>query len=142
MRKFGVLICMLAIAACQSGESQSSDDGEARALEKEVIRIHDEVMPKMNDIRNLEKRFNALLASGDLTTNNTALIQTAVLNLKEADSLMWDWMHNYNVPGEKAGVAEKMKYLASEKVRIETCAEKMLSSINEGEKLIQKLGEQ
>ena len=59
--------------------------------------------------------------------------------LEAGDSLMWDWMHNYNKP-EEAPMDSIYAYLQKEKQRVMKVRDVMLASIEHAESLTQKLG--
>jgi hypothetical protein len=88
------------VSACQNEEQ-----AKVEKLEKEVMMIHDAVMPKMGELVTLEgsisKKITHLDSLLQITPNDTALQQslkqslTLASQLKKADEGMMDWMHKY-----------------------------------------------
>ena len=70
----------------------SKSGNETDLLFQEIMDVHDEVMPKMGKIRNLEKQFrSAALTSPDATE----LMRQAEV-LASANEAMMNWMRNFN----------------------------------------------
>jgi len=110
---------------------------ELEALESEVMRVHDESMLGMSDIKSLQRELKKL----DLGLYPAAE-QTALDNAKEyliiADSLMWDWMHNYKNPD--FGDGEKAKsYLESEFAKISRVDSLMTTAVEIGSNTLDEL---
>ena len=138
-----LLLIVVALSACGESESNVTDDAaddaviaELRAIERQVMEVHDEVMPKMGELNNTRKKLE--LAS-ESESQYAESIETAIAHLNEADSLMWDWMHNYQRPDYEADLDIARTYLENEMKRVEVMKEKMLSSIDDGSALLQKL---
>lgn len=59
----------------------------------EVMKVHDEVMPKMSELNNISKQ----LKEKSQVIKDEVLqpkIIAAIKDLKKADEGMWEWMHN------------------------------------------------
>lgn len=128
MKKFtywSILFLLILQCACKS----NGKDSELSALEEKVMEVHDEVMPEIKYMTKLEKQLKALNVESEIGKNGVA---TLITNLVEADSLMWDWMHNYKVPKEKT-VEETKAYLQGQLDKIQIVSNKMKSSIKEAE---------
>ena len=130
---------LLIFAACAGDRTKHTLASEISALEAEVIRIHDDVMPKMSDIARLME----IMAT---ESENTALdsltheeIDKAVSLLEAGDSLMWEWMHNYRLP-ENVTADSIHAYLQNEKLRMTKVRDTMVKGIANAEQLVQKLG--
>ncbi len=136
----------LTMAACvgpDEGESEDVADkdsivAELHALEKEVIDVHDEIMPRMAILNNAHVKLIRQREDDDLSAEQRTILHTAILHLEEADSLMWDWMHNYSRPDYEGNLDSIRIYLANEKVTVLHMKEKFLSSMAEGEALLVK----
>lgn len=133
---------ILSIGACKSANDESETDSgqeELIALEKEVIAIHDEVMPKMGHISQLKTELEKAAENAALEEKVQLQIAQSIQNLELGDSLMWEWMHNYAKP-ESAPADSVKLYLENEKIRINRVSETMLTSIKNAESLLQQLG--
>ena len=65
-------------------------------------------------------------------------LSNAIQHLEEADSLMWDWMHNFNRPNYSGNLDSVQAYLENEQIRVQYMKEKFLSSVDEGAALLIK----
>ncbi|GAB3989188.1 hypothetical protein GCM10028807_13550 [Spirosoma daeguense] len=140
----GLLSLAFAISSCDSGEA-------VKESENEVFAIHDEVMPKIDDIMKLRKMLNkhvatidSLKASGSATTTlrsdeEKAQATRLIQNLTVADSLMMNWMDRYN--GDtlaKLSSDEALRYLADQKEQITDVKAKVKTSIEQATEFLQK----
>ena len=142
MKTFWVIcgLAFMAIVGCQ-GDEKPHDGGKAdliNEMKKEVIAMHDEVMPKMGDIARLKENLETELGNVALDSSIYIQINERITALVEGDSLMWEWMHNFSVP--QTSEDSVLLYLKSEKSRIDHVANKMHESINQAESLLLKLG--
>lgn len=124
--RLGIGLMMLAIftlTACNQGGER------VKETEDEVMAIHDEVMPKMQDIMNLKKKLSAKLLELDslqqegVSSNTLAEQRVKALDLSRdltmADSLMMDWMYQYRGDSAKALPAgDALGYFRLEKDKI------------------------
>ena len=135
---FFVGLLAMIVACGRNGQKNVTTD-EIVALEKEVIQIHDEVMPKMSDIARLMDILDKESANSNLDSLTKSEISKAIAMLQSGDSLMWEWMHNYSVP-EDVSPDSVHAYLQSEKIRMTTIRDVMEDGIKYAEALAQKLG--
>jgi len=123
------IIFLLIIGVCLSGCREKSP------LEKEVIAIHDEVMPKMGDIHQAKKKLRKLLTSStDSIPKNTIL--NMITDLENADEGMMTWMVEWDVPTEEP---QKTEYLLKEKEKITKVKVDMLNSLKKANDYIEKI---
>lgn len=133
---------LLIMLACDSKTAQLEQ------LEKEVFDIHDEVMPKMGQIMELQKSVSneiALLdsllqlkANDSLKLRKDTALQLSTA-LKTADEGMMNWMHAYNGDSIKTLTTEvAIKTLQVEKEKITTVKTQMLESIAKAEAFLKK----
>ena len=137
------LAFVFALYSCgenNSVKTESEDDPtlEVRKLEKEVIDVHDEVMPKLAELNNTRKKLIDKLYSPD-SVGNSLVINETIDRLEEADSLMWDWMHNYSRPDYSTNLDSIRNYLDAELVKVRVMRDKFWSSFNDGNKLLDEL---
>lgn len=94
----------LLIAGCKSNSSaETSESGEStelQTMEAEVMVIHDEVMPKMNDINDLSAQLREIRSNVVEDENGKSVspegLDDALKSLKLAEQAMWDWMKAYS----------------------------------------------
>lgn len=107
-----VLSLPLLLSSCDSPKAKEE------ALAKQVLELHDEVMPKMQDMMRLRKELKKQKSTLDSTSLENATIDTLILNLENADKGMMDWMHNYNGGQNLYTHEEVMNYLEAEKEKM------------------------
>lgn len=141
----GATALLLSLTACSN-----TGDEQLQNTEKEVFAIHDEVMPRLDEVMKLRKqltqRIDSLDKAGTTTQEAAATVQTddekaqAILlskHLKEADSLMMDWMSRYNADTLKQLEPEQgLRYLEQEKEKITNVKSKINTSIEEARKYL------
>ena len=132
MYRFFSLLTLLLLISCGSKTQQELD-----ALEAEVMRIHDESMLGMSDLKAMQRDLAKIDASKLEDPLQNELIGTRKL-LAFADSLMWDWMHNYSAP-DKSKVVEAKDYLNTQLVKINRVDQLMSNSIEAGDKLYKRI---
>jgi hypothetical protein len=123
---------------CNS-EGSNDNQSETLLLEKEVLAIHDEVMPRMSEIEELRSALKDEAMNASLDSTYLQAIHESMKALEAGDSLMWDWMHNYNKP-ENLSVDSLKVYLTAEKEKIAGVSTSMKNAIADAQGLLQKLG--
>ncbi len=137
MKKVVFTVLVALIASCNSNNQQSENTSKM----KEVIAIHDQVMPKMGTLARLARELNEKMeAEGE---NDE--IEQAVKDLGAAKTNMMDWMRDF---GGKFSADEilkgaeisddKMKLLLEEEVEIIQVRDQILNSIQRAEILLAK----
>lgn len=133
MNKFLYLIPLLFILSCQPSGKEQVD---LKALKNEVFDIHDEVMPKMGDLRRVRK---AIMLQADsiqaLDSVGADRLIEASDKLAAANESMMDWMRNFD-PDFEGTYEERLQYLNQQKEGIIQVRDDMLSSLEAGEKII------
>lgn len=150
MTKFVFSIARLLIIgtflwACQSGEDA------VKQAENGVFAIHDEVMPKIDDVMKLRKQLNQRISAADSASavgsaagalrTDEEKDQARLLsrNLTNADSLMMNWMSRYN--GDtlaKLSPDDALRYLSDQKDQITDVKTKLNTSIDEARQFLDK----
>jgi hypothetical protein len=129
--------------------SCSSNKEKVHELEGEVLTMHDEVMPKMDEIMSLKMRLSKKIVALDslqnegISGNNVAeeRSKAADLNqkLNESDRLMMGWMNEYRGDSAKNLSAEEaIVYFENEKKKIEEVKLVTLKSINDAKSFLDK----
>lgn len=128
-----LLFLLMSLFACKS----PSDDAAVAEMHRQVMEVHDEVMPKMGDIYKTKKRLKALLTehieSADSTRSNLLI---AIKNLEDADDGMMQWMSDFKSGYKGKTDQETIAYLKSEKDKISQVSLDMKTAIANGQKLI------
>lgn len=144
MKYTGLIWSLFILTSCGKDAKQE----KLASLETEVMAIHDEVMPKMDDIMNLKSQLSKKIQSIDSMQNvgissNTLAeqrIQAVDLNqkLNESDKLMMDWMHAYKGDSAKKLKSEEaIAYFEKEREKILLVKQNTLKSVQEAKTFLE-----
>jgi hypothetical protein len=120
--------------------SCETDKKSVEELQADVIEVHDEVMPKMDDIMKLKAQLKLIKADTAevLPSDELILVNNLIDNLEKADKSMMNWMRNYDSLMEGMSEEEKLTYLMKEEAAIKLVKQKMLSAISEAKIFLEK----
>lgn len=132
MKKSFALILLIGVVSCiKSKENNSQDaptDDPNKVLYNQVMDIHDEVMPRMDDIMKLKRELKQTIEnSASLVPEKRKEIEHKILQLDSAGKAMMDWMADFR-PEDYTG-DDLRAYLESEMERIKKVKETMLEAI-------------
>lgn len=110
---------------------------KAAELQKQVFAVHDEVMPKMDDIYTyrkdlLEVKSNAAASQKSLSEADKSEISKVCDSLTVAQIAMEDWMHGYKADIETASTSQKISYFEAELPKIQKVRSTMLRIVELG----------
>jgi hypothetical protein len=132
-------IIALAIVGCQKSEHAHHNEGNATEsdstntiLYNQVMDIHDEVMPKMEDLYNLKKDLQAKLAAAPADAKQG--IELKIAEIDSASTMMEDWMHEFNPPADTTDKEQIRSYLEGEMVKVKRVKEAMIHALSTDEK--------
>ena len=108
----------------------SSESEAENILYKEVMAIHDEVMPLMGELMAMNKKVKQEDSTSQEATELTA-------NLEDANEAMMNWMRKFNPNIENMTHEETMNYLEEEKKKIMEVKKKMLSAHDQASTFLQ-----
>jgi hypothetical protein len=136
MKALYSLILAVAIVGCQKSEhAHNHDDGAVEPdstntiLYNQVMDIHDEVMPKMEDLYNLKKDLQSQLEAAP-NADQKQKIEQHIAQIDSASKMMEDWMHNFNPPADSADQEQKRAYLEGEMEKVKRVKEAMLEALD------------
>lgn len=111
-----------------------SEDKQKKMIE-EVMAVHDEVMPKMDEIMTLKGQLDSI----SKVSPDSAKAKGLYVSLDSADVQMMEWMEKYN-PDQVKGKSEEevIKYYESEKNKIVKVKELTNTSIEEAKAFLKK----
>ncbi|MCX7638196.1 MAG: hypothetical protein N2044_10175, partial [Cyclobacteriaceae bacterium] len=133
MRHLYLLIFLFMIAACSgSGNKQEKKTEEPfQYLYDKVMDIHDEVMPRMDEIQKIKRQLQEKLKnSKDLAEEKRKELEQKIALLDSASRAMMNWMHEYH-PEYYEGDSLRI-YLENEVERVTRVKELMLDAIKKG----------
>lgn len=108
---------------------------EKSQLEKDVMAIHDEVMPKMGKLNKIKRELKKQLPH---IANDSikGIVIEEIKKLESVDEGMMSWMAEWDVPDDDA---QKSVYLEKEMARVKKVKKDILSSMDSGQSLISEL---
>ncbi len=148
------LILLLACGKPESQQENTSSDttqnmtAEAAAqdsLFKVMMAVHDEVMPEMDRMYRLRSRTTELADSLEGHSNVPLppdSLRAIAQRIEEAEDAMMNWMRSNKFEFEDMSHEEIMQELETEKENITVVKEKMLSSIEEAEAVLNEIDEE
>lgn len=94
---------------------QKNAEDKQKLMINEVMAVHDEVMPKMDDIMSLKSSLDSAIKVSPDSVKAKELYSA----LDVADNQMMDWMENYDSESVKGkSEVEISKYFANQKTKI------------------------
>jgi len=131
MIRFVGIALVLFMVSCGPGPSKTDE------LEKEVLGIHDEMMPRLGDVARLKDELDKRRENLDsLAVEQAKIIDALLVELTEASESMIAWMRNYS--GDFAEMKEKeiTEYLEGQQKQIREVREKINRAIESAEREI------
>jgi hypothetical protein len=134
-----IILCIIAAGCGQKsnehdahehGTDNSTEEGGNQALYDEVMKVHDEVMPKMNDIYKMKEELkNQVANTPDLVEEKKKEIEAAILKLDSASEGMMVWMRNFNPIPDSLGEEQAREYLENEMEKVKKVKEDVLEAL-------------
>ncbi len=112
--------------------NNSGSTEESKKLYDEIMKIHDEVMPKMGNIRKLSKQLKKI---EDYQSKDSLV--ASLNDLDNAHESMMDWMAQFKMPKEISN-EEEIEFLNSQMKSVTVMKNTMLSALDRAEKEISK----
>jgi hypothetical protein len=130
MKKTIALLALLSLTLTYCGQKEDPN----KALYNQVMDIHDEVMPSMEELYRLKKDLEEKVKnSPDLLENKKQEMEETILLLDSASKSMMVWMREFNPEDyEKEALRD---YLEEELKRVQTVKDVMLKALDEGRKV-------
>lgn len=130
-----LIIVATCVVAC------NADKKEQQALFDEVMRLHDEVMPKMGNLRALASELSQKadsLALDSLVDHSSKMNEMRTLSddLKNANEAMMEWMRQFEQVEEGTPHGEVIQYLTEQRSQIQKVRDDMINSKSAAEKYL------
>ena len=141
-----LFIGLILFAGCgKSGQPSHDQEEESpinspnQALYDQVMDIHDDVMPKSDEIYQLKKEIKERIASTtNLESNKKKQLEQIVAELDSADHSMMDWMHKFKPLPDSANQELAREYLENEMERIKNVRELINGSLQKAKEELGK----
>lgn len=113
---------LFALSACNNGKNQE------KALQDEVIKIHDKVMGADNRLMENKMKIDTLITTTTDTAQKTQLVRLNA-ELMVAEQAMENWMQKFDPEQANKSSDEKVAYLTDQKKQIITIDSLMNAAI-------------
>jgi hypothetical protein len=129
---------LLILASCgRAGEtgndSGAGTDDALEGLQREVDKVHDEAMEKMQDIYNLQQELKKKIEqTKDLSAEKMLKLNQSITQLDSANDAMMKWMRAYNPLPDSVDREAAREYLETEMEKIRKVREAMVEAVNNG----------
>jgi len=122
----------------ENHEAMEGAGDKNKPLYDEVMNIHNEVMPKLDDIYKLKESLkNKIANTPTLANEKKQEIESTIVKLDSASEGMMNWMHKFNPLPDSADESAAREYLEKEKVKMEKVKQDILQALEKGNALNQ-----
>jgi proline dehydrogenase len=137
---FVLFIIAFSLAACgqKSREHHPKEVGDAiesggnQALYDEVMKVHDEVMPRMDEIyRKKESLKNRIANMPQMAEADKRAIEDSITRLDQASEGMMVWMREFDPIPDSLGEEKAREYLENEMEKIKKVREEITEVLGE-----------
>lgn len=120
-------------------DGDEESEGPNQALYNQVMDIHDEIMPKMEDIYRLKKGFLEEIANAPaMPAEQKKNIEIMISALDSANNAMMDWMHHFNPKPDSTDQEAAREYLETEMERIKKVRDLTNETLDKAKKVSEK----
>ena len=106
-----------------------SENSPNQALYEEVMNIHDEVMPKMNDLHKAKTSLQTRLNMPGVGESERQDVERKIARIDSASEGMMVWMRQFNPVADSAGEEKAKTYLEAELVKVKEVRQKILDAL-------------
>ena len=135
-----IIACLLFFAGCQHksdehqhGAQEDKHAGGNQELYDKVMEVHDEVMPKMNDLYKAKTTLKTRLEMPGVSEDEKKEISEKIVAIDSASEGMMVWMRQFNPIPDSLGEDKARAYLESELVRVTNVREDILKALKKAE---------
>ncbi|HMG90493.1 MAG TPA: hypothetical protein VK589_10540 [Chryseolinea sp.] len=115
-------------------DTHREEEGGNQALYDEVMKVHDEVMPKMDDIYKLKGQLKERIANTPgMADEKKKKIESIISTLDSASEGMMVWMRKFNPLPDSVGEEQAKEYLEGEMEKIKKVRDDVRKALEEGE---------
>jgi hypothetical protein len=120
-----ILLSIVLLTGCEKSNQELYD---------EVMQVHDEVMPKMEDLYKAKLALNArILNNPDLAEIEKKQINEQIAQLDSASEGMMIWMRQFNPLPDSLGEDKARQYLEGEKKKVQKVKDDILQALKDAE---------
>jgi len=145
------LLSILSILSCTKSSDHSTmnhdadltqEEGPNQALYNQMMDVHDEVMPRMDEIMRLKRELQEQISkSPEMVIERKQELENVISNLDSASNSMMSWMHRlheFNPLADSVDQEKAREYLESEMEEIRKVKELISESIEKAQSEVKK----
>jgi hypothetical protein len=118
---------------------ENNGEDPNRALYDQVMTIHDEVMPKMDDVYKLKKEMaDKIAATPDMVEAKKKELEAMMAKLDSTNDAMMDWMHGFNPLPDSVDQEKAREYLENEMEKIRKVRDLTAESIEKAKQIMKE----
>jgi len=121
-----ILATILQIFAC----GKTSDNGN-QILYNQIMDIHDEVMPKTEEIYNISKQLKSSMQEAN-TDAEKELLQNQINYFDSVNNMMMDWMHEFKPLPDTTNQETARSYYETHLEKVKLVREAILAAVDKG----------
>ncbi len=130
----GMIIMSCKPKSATEESSATLKKGDITAYETEILKIHDEAMPKMTEMNQLETQLRNIRTKASQSDQGSSAIpegiDQVIQSLKSAQNGMLDWMEYYSAMRSKLQQDVMFSFMESELQKIKVVKDSMSNSID------------
>ena len=131
-RSLLTLVVILQIFACgNKGASKDVTSNDNQILYNEIMDIHDEVMPKTEEIYNINKQLKTSLQDAN-TDAEKELLQDQINYFDSVNNMMMDWMHEFKPLPDTTNEETARSYYEAHLEKVKLVREAILAAVDKG----------
>lgn len=134
------IVVLGALISCgKSGKDTTASDpveeDANQALYDQVMDIHDEVMPKMDDLYKLKKQLQDSIAkTPGMVEEAKKELELTIQQLDSASNSMMVWMRQFNPPTDSTSEEALREYLEAQLEMVKKMREDVMGALDKGKK--------
>jgi len=118
---------------------ESNGEDPNKALYDQVMTIHDEVMPKMEDVYTLKKTIaDKIAATPDMVEAKKKELEAMMAKLDSTNEAMMDWMHDFNPLPDSVDQEKAREYLENEMEKIRKVRDLTVESLEKAKQIMKE----
>ncbi|MDO6439367.1 hypothetical protein Q4534_18225 [Cyclobacterium sp. 1_MG-2023] len=131
----------LLILLCVSVFSCSPKESQNELLKEKVIQVHDEVMPKIGELKASQKKLNEMAGNLEQSedakdTEKAAELKAVAADCEHAYDEMFVWMRQFDVDLEEMSEEQAKSYLEEQLEKVDKVKKDILEALEKSEALL------